>query len=93
MSDAKTLLAQKLEYLHEQFMDGLFDEVEYAERIRLANAAAKPVAWQRYLEALAYTEYMQSRGFYESEAAYQQSRTTAWQQYQDAPIESGSEQN
>lgn len=80
-------LAQRIAAIHEQFLEGLFDETSYADQIRQLNATAKPSAWLRYQDALAYTEYMKARGFYESDSAYEQSRLTAWQQYLDAPVE------
>lgn len=80
-------LSKKIADIQEQFFNGLFDETAYTERIRQLNAAMKPSAWQRYQDALVYTDDMRARGYYETEAAYQQSRLTAWQQYLDAPYE------
>ena len=65
----------------------MFDEVEYAQRIRSIHQEVKPDAWKRYQDALTYTNYMRARGFYSTDAAFECSRLTAWQQYLDAPVE------
>lgn len=81
------VLSTRLTEIHEQYLQGVFNEVEYAERIRSINEQVKPEAWKRYQDALTYTNYMRARGFYASEAAFEFSRLTAWQQYLDAPLE------
>lgn len=83
---SKMLSAQMAE-IQEQYLQGMFDETVYTDRIRLLNANAKPEAWQRYQDALTYTEYMRARGFYMTDAAFEFARLTAWEQYLDAPLE------
>lgn len=80
-------IARRMAEIHEQFLNGLLDETAYADEIRQVNATAKPQAWERYQNALAYTEYMKSRGFYGSDDAYEHSRMIAWQQYLASPLE------
>lgn len=80
-------LSMKMAEIQQQYLKGMFDETVYADRIRSLNASMKPEAWQRYQDALQYTEYMRARGWYKTEAAFEFSRLTAWQQYLDAPVE------
>lgn len=81
------VLSKMLTEIQEQYLRGMFDEVEYADRIRSINEEVKPDAWKRYQDALTYTNYMRARGFYATDAAFEFSRLTAWQQYLDAPVE------
>lgn len=87
MPATSKMLSTQMAEIQQQYLTGLFDETAYADRIRLLNATVKPEAWQRYQDALRYTDYMRARGFYSTDAAFEFSRLTAWQRYLDAPVE------